>query len=149
DKRYIRKDGSLIFVCVSSAPIRNKSGEIVSLVTAIQDITDRNTNRELMRKSLHKYQTLVDSIDGIVWEATPDFSFVFVSKQAERILGYPVEQWKSTPTFWVDHIHPNDRKWAMEFCQTRTSSLQDHDFEYRMIASDGRIVWLRDLVHVV
>jgi PAS domain-containing protein len=56
---------------------------------------------------------LVNSVEGIVWEAdTATFSFSFVSEQAERILGYLVEQWIREPTFWRDHLHPEDRDWA-------------------------------------
>jgi PAS domain S-box-containing protein len=74
---------------------------------------------------------------------------LFISKQAERVLGYPVERWLSEPTFWKDHVHPEDQEWALQFCQTATAEKRDHDFEYRMIAADGRVVLLRDLVTVV
>ncbi|MGH9971416.1 MAG: PAS domain-containing protein [Pyrinomonadaceae bacterium] len=64
-----------------------------------------------------QYESLVQSIDGIVWEADArTFRFSFVSKQAERILGYPVEQWLKEPNFWADHLHPQDRSWAVDFC---------------------------------
>jgi len=56
---------------------------------------------------------LVNSVEGIVWEDdTATFSFSFVSEQAERILGYLVEQWTREPIFWRDHLHPEDRDWA-------------------------------------
>jgi PAS domain S-box-containing protein len=74
---------------------------------------------------------------------------LFISKQAERVLGYPVERWLSEPTFWRDHLHPEDREWALQFCQTATAEKRDHEFEYRIIAADGRVVWLHDLVTVV
>jgi PAS domain S-box-containing protein len=79
----------------------------------------------------------------------PSFQFLFISKQAERVLGYPVERWLSEPTFWRDHLHPEDREWALQFCQTATAEKRDHEFEYRIIAADGRVVWLHDLVTVV
>jgi C4-dicarboxylate-specific signal transduction histidine kinase len=60
-----------------------------------------------------------------------------------------VERWLSEPTFWKDHVHPEDREWALQFCQTATAGKRDHEFEYRMIAADGSVVWLRDLVTVV
>src|ERR1700694_1839596 len=41
-----------------------------------------------------RFRDLVNSVEGIVWEADgPTLQFSFVSKQAERILGYPVERW--------------------------------------------------------
>jgi len=33
-----------------------------------------------------------------------------VSEQAERILGYPTARWLREPTFWRDHVHPDDRE---------------------------------------
>jgi len=149
DKRYVRKDGNFIWVSISAAPFRDVTGRISNIIAAIQDITDRKQSEALIRQSLLNYQELVDSIDGIVWETTPNFQFTFVSKQAERILGYPVEQWKKEPHFWSDHIYPADREWAVQFCNERCVKLENHDFEYRMVASDGRIVWFRDIVHVI
>ncbi len=94
------------------------------------------------------HAALVDNIDGIVWEADPSFRFVFVSKQAERLLGYPVERWLEEPQFWVDHLHPDDRHWAPDFCLSAVQQCLPHEFEYRMLAADGRTVWLRDIVTV-
>ena len=97
-----------------------------------------------------RFSDLVNSIEGIVWEAdATTFQFSFVSNQAERILGYPVERWLSDPTFWSDHLHPEDRGWAVPFREKATSEKRNDDFEYRMIAADGSVVWLRDLMTVV
>src|SRR5436190_17935195 len=75
-----------------------------------------------------RYADLVDSVDGIVWEVDPaTLRFLFVSKQAERILGYPVERWLSDPTFWMDHLHADDRDWAVDFCVTATREHRNHD----------------------
>ncbi|MGC5124389.1 PAS domain-containing protein, partial [Escherichia coli] len=67
---------------------------------------------------------------------------------AERILGFPAERWVSEPGFWASRLHPEDRDYAIAFCQEQTARLVPHTFEYRMIAADGRVVWLRDLVSV-
>ena len=97
-----------------------------------------------------RFTDLVDAVDTIVWEADAEtFAFSFVSRQAERTLGYPSEQWLRAPTFWLDHLHPEDRDWAARACQEATAAKRPHDLEYRMIAADGRVVWLRDLVTVV
>jgi len=105
---------------------------------------------EAARESRKKYEMLINSLDGIVWEADPStFQFTFVSKQAERLLGYPVEQWLNEPAFWKDHLHPDDREQAVSYCIACTAEGRSHEFEYRMIAADGRFVWLRDIVSVI
>jgi PAS domain S-box-containing protein len=114
-----------------------------------QDITERKRAEEALRESQQQYESLVQSVDGIVWEVDAEaFRFTFVSKQAERILGYPVEQWLNEPNFWAAHLHPDDHDWALGFCVDATQRRADHQFEYRMIAADGRMVWLRDFVTV-
>ncbi len=104
------------------------------------------TARLLQRHS----EVLIATVDGIVWEAdATTFAFTFVSAQAERLLGYPVRQWLESPTFWADHIHPDDREWVVKLCATRTAEKRSHASDYRMLAADGRVVWLHDAVAVV
>jgi PAS domain S-box-containing protein len=96
------------------------------------------------------WQTLVDEIDVILWEANPeDFRFLYVSQGAERVLGYPPEEWISSENFWVRFVHPEDRAAAIELCSSETRAGRDHRMEYRAIRRDGSEVTLRDLVHVV
>lgn len=103
-----------------------------------------------LRRTQEQYAHLVASIDGIVWEAeAATWRFTFVSEQAERLLGYPRQRWIEEADFWVSHIHPEDRDWVVGFCERSTQAGENHDFEYRMVAADGRSVWLRDIVSVV
>ena len=102
-----------------------------------------------LRRSEQRYAGLVNSVDGIILEVNEAYRITFVSRQAERILGYPVEQWLDDPMFWVDHLHPDDRQWAPAYCQNMTKQALNHEFEYRMFASDGNIVWIRDSVSVM
>jgi PAS domain S-box-containing protein len=135
---------------VHSLPIRDDDGHISTGMVMTQDITDRKRAEETLARTQHRYKQLVDSIDGIVWEGDAQtFEYYFVSQQAERMLGYPVERWTSEPTFWSDHIHPEDRDWAVNYCALSTNNKKDHVFDYRMIAADGSVVWLRDIVTVV
>ncbi|GAB3549536.1 hypothetical protein GCM10027343_31480 [Noviherbaspirillum agri] len=95
-----------------------------------------------------RFESLVNSIEGIVWESDPvTFCFSFVSAHAERILGYPVEAWYEEG-FWAAHVHPDDRDETARFCSEQIELGANHTSEYRMRAKDGRIVWLRDSVSV-
>jgi two-component system, cell cycle sensor histidine kinase and response regulator CckA len=99
--------------------------------------------------SAERLLRLIDGIGGIVWEADPDtFRLAFVSAQAERILGYPVSDWLEQPDFWTSHTHPDDVERCTAFCRAAARDGLDHAFEHRMLAADGRTVWLRDIVTV-
>ncbi|SHM77692.1 PAS domain S-box-containing protein [Cyclobacterium lianum] len=112
-------------------------------------IDQKEISREL-KNTNRKIEDLVQSIDGIVWEAEVDsLKFSFISQQVENILGYTPGEWMGVADFWQNHIHPDDKKEALDYCENQTRMGYDHSFEYRMIAADGREVWLHDLVKVV
>ena len=114
-----------------------------------KDITTQKKAEQEIMQSQERYHTLMNSVDGIVWEADAQtLAFSFVSEQAERLLGYPVERWINEPDFWAQHIYEDDRTWAVNYCAKSTNEGRSHQFEYRMIAADGRIVWLKDIVAV-
>ncbi|HXG66040.1 MAG TPA: PAS domain S-box protein [Blastocatellia bacterium] len=126
---------------------QNFAGSMADAISLLMEADQRRRAEKELRESQQQYAELVNSIDGIVWEADArTFRFTFVSEQAERLLGYPLRRWYEEPSFWQDHIHPDDRDWATNYCLRATAEKQPHQFDYRMIAADGRTVWLRDLV---
>jgi len=89
-----------------------------------------------------------DAANIIPWEADPQtWQFAYVGSQAERILGYPLDQWYETD-FWTSNIYPEDRQFAINFCATSSKTLSYFEFEYRMVKANGDVIWLRDIVNV-
>jgi PAS domain S-box-containing protein len=92
---------------------------------------------------------LLDDLDAIVWEADPNTAlFSFVSQKAERLLGYPIQRWIDEPDFWVNLIHPQDREWVVATCAAAVQDVRHHMLDYRVVAADGRILWIREILHV-
>jgi PAS domain S-box-containing protein len=96
------------------------------------------------------YSDLVNSLNAIVWRADArTFQTTFVNQEAEKILGYPLHLWQDTPDFWIQHIHTEDRERALAISARAIAEKRNQNFEYRMIASDGSIVWLRNNLTVI
>lgn len=115
-----------------------------------QDITESKNIEKALIESRNQYQALVESVEGVVWEADANtFEFTYISNKIKSILGYTPEQWLSEPNFWVNHIYEEDRDWAVTYCQNQTKKVLNHVFDYRMVKADGSIVWLKDLVSVI
>ena len=101
------------------------------------------------RVTEERYRRLLEATDVLPWEADGEtWQFTYVGPQAPRLFGYPVEQWYQKD-FWIDHIDPRDRAQAIEFCLAHSQGDQQYQFEYRMVAGDGRVVWVHDFVSVV
>lgn len=123
-------------------------GERVALISH-EDLSGLDEATRALSHSRTEFEALVDGVDGIVWEADANTTqFTYVSGRAEALLGYPREAWY-TNGFWQAHIYEPDRDAAITYCSEATRRLENHAFEYRMVARDGRLVWIRDVVTVV
>ncbi|WP_167445740.1 PAS domain S-box protein [Flavobacterium limicola] len=130
--------------------IRGYEKSLGRIIISTEDITDRKYSEKIILNSQKRVESLINTIDGIVWECdSSSFTFNFISQKVENILGYTPEEWLENPTFWQDHIYSEDREWVRNYCMIKTNDNLDHDFEYRMVAKNGSIVWLRDIVNIV
>lgn len=133
-----------------ATPLRDEKGSIEALLGITRDVTERRRAAAALERTQVQYAGLVHSIDGIVWEADAEsLEFTFVSDRAVHILGYPIDSWLTEPCFWTNHIHPEDREHTVRSCLMSTGREEGHVLEYRMVAADGRVVWLRDIVAYV
>ena len=124
-------------------------GNAVGIIGISRDITERKRAEQELKKSEEQFRRLAEGVDFIPWEADFDtWRFTYVGPQVVEILGYPPEDWYRDG-FWVDRIHPEDREWVTAYCATSSASSRGYRFEYRMLDSDGGIVWLDDIVSVV
>lgn len=116
----------------------------------IHDIHERKMVEQELVESHRQFESLVQTVDGIVWEADAEnFKFNFISDQVQHILGYSPEEWLADPGFWQKHIHPDDREQAIGYCHRETRELRNHTFDYRMLRADGTQVWIKDVVSVI
>jgi PAS domain S-box-containing protein len=107
-------------------------------------VTD--TKRSAQPNDVDVYRALVEGIPAIFYIDNPDESSTnfYTSPQAVDLLGYTQQDWGNTPDLWIDTIHPDDVDRVLE--ENRRSNMVGDNFfaEYRMVARDGRTVWIRD-----
>jgi len=104
----------------------------------------------LAKQEAMRYSNLVNTVNGVVWEAdSSSLQFTFVSQQAEALLGFPLDEWTRTADFWLAHLHPDDRYWALLARRPAAGAGDRQHMEYRMIGANGRIVWVSDYISAV
>ena len=114
-----------------------------------KEINERTQAETSLRRSEERFRDLAESTQAIPWEAdAATFQFTFVGRQAADVLGYPVEDWLEED-FWIEHLHLEDRLEAVEYCRQAAARGENYQFNYRMIAPGGGIIWIHDVVHVV
>ena len=102
-----------------------------------------------LAETKERFRRLLESTNAIPWEAdVKTWIFTYVGPQAVELLGYPRELWLEKD-FWVEHIHPEDRAKTIDYCLKSLAQRTNYEFEYRMLAADGRTVWVQDIVNVL
>jgi PAS domain S-box-containing protein len=108
------------------------------------------TARTEAQRSAQDFGDLVDTLDAIVLDADAEtFQVTFVNRRAEAILGYSRQEWYADQSFWVNHVHPDDRDWAVALCTQATADGRDQVMQYRMLTADGRVLWVHDMVRIL
>ncbi|MCB1889608.1 MAG: PAS domain S-box protein [Rhodocyclaceae bacterium] len=149
DFRVVRRGGDTHYLRACARVERDAAGGVKSLSGVCLDMTTLKRSEQILIQERRRYRDLVDSTDGLVWESDArNGQFTYVSRHAERLLGYPIERWYDDD-FWKLHIHPDDRNWVLNDVAAMAERGEGYEFEYRMLASDGHTVWLRDIVTVV
>ena len=128
------------------AAVTSRGDELGGLAESFNEMLSRIESQDAaLSLSQQKMEALIHSIDGIVWERTPDtFRFTFISRQSEDILGYAPQAWLEQPDFWERKLHPQDAAKAIQTSHEMAARGQPYSYEYRMIAADGRTVWIRE-----
>lgn len=110
ETRRRRKDGALIDVSISTAPLRSARGEITSVVALVTDITERKRAEEALRESEDRFRTVAETASDAIIMIDEASKIIFINPAAETIFGYAVEEMRGKPLTmlmpeYLRHIH--------------------------------------------
>ena len=142
-------------------PLKDAAGNLHEVGLIHEDITEfkkieeetSRLNRRIEKQS--KYlQDLVSNVPGVVWEAwgEPDEKnqrIDFVSYYVEQMLGYTVEEWLSTPNFWLTIVHEDDKQKAAADALATFKSGKNGINRFRWVAKNGKIIWVESQSTVI
>ena len=140
------RDGGLRFVEETGQGVYDESGGVVAVEGLIYDVTQRKRIEAAHREAEERYRTLVEQMPAVTYVDPvddPDTS-LYTSPQIERMLGYTPEEWMDGK-LWPKRLHPEDRERVLA-ADERFERGSDgvFDEEYRLLAKDGSVVWVRE-----
>lgn len=149
-RRYTNKKGEIIWANAIVSPLWSEGEPPSNHIIIIEDITRQVAYEEKLIASQKHIEELVNSIEGIVWEVSikDNFANTFVSSKVFDILGYTPEEWSSELGFFIKNLHPDDRGRVIAYLENELFLSKHHEHEYRMIAKDGSVVWIRDTLTI-
>ncbi len=149
EKRYVRKDGSVIWVNLTSTIARGDDGEPLYVLAIVEDIDERKRAEVALHESEERYRSLTEATSSIVWAAAGDGEVVEDLPSWQEFTGQTPGEYGGFG--WLEAIHPEDRE-AVERIKEHASRMETvREVEYRLRHRDGeyrrvltRVVPIRD-----
>jgi PAS domain S-box-containing protein len=88
EKRYRRKDGSIVWVYLNVSVVLDASGAPVHFRTYSRDITERKQREQALRQSEERYRTLAETATDVILTIDQTSTILFVNGAVEKAFGY-------------------------------------------------------------
>jgi PAS domain S-box-containing protein len=141
--RRMRKDGTVVDVDLFAVPVTVED-ELAGHVVVYYDIS-------ALKKAEKRYRDLIEQLPLVTYVDEPAVApSIYISPQIEGLLGYSADEWLGDPELFLKLLHPDDRERVIaDHDRVFAAGDSSWSFEYRLVARDGRTVWLRDDAVVV
>ncbi|MBM3303053.1 MAG: PAS domain S-box protein, partial [Deltaproteobacteria bacterium] len=140
EKRYIRKDGEVVWADVSVSAIRGPDGVYEATIAVISDITRRKRAEEQLAESEERFRLAFENANIGVCMVDAQGRLLRVNDQLCEIWGYNRSELEGMTV--NDITHPEDQELGRRFIERASSGEVERDeFEKRYIHKNGRVVW--------
>jgi PAS domain S-box-containing protein len=149
--RMLRPDGEEVWIRDSSVLVLSDAGNRLAWQGILEDLTKEKHSEQDLRDSEARYRALVERVPAVVYEMGPDDErrTLFVSPHVEEVLGYSRAEWLDQPDIWIELLHGDDREIVLAHHDQHSQTGEPWDLEYRLIANDGRVVWVHDRASLI
>jgi len=136
---FKRKDGKILNVILSSAPLDKKKYS-KGVTFTVLDITQRKQSEEALKESEHLFQTLSQVSPVGIFRTDPDGFTTYVNPRWLELSGISFEE--AIGFGWIKAVYPDDREKLEERWNSDVLSREPSVAEYRFLRPDGSVVWV-------
>jgi len=141
EKRFFRKDGTLIWGRLTVSVSRDELGKIEFTIGMLEDITETKLLQEALEVSERKFRSIVDNAGVGITLVSPDDYILEANQKYQELIGYSLEELRSMTI--ADFTHPEDAEIDRLHTEEIMIGLRDnYQMEKRYITEDGRIIWI-------
>lgn len=135
----VRKDGTVITCSWYNTPVVNARGEVIEVVSIVQDITERVHMSQALAQSEERFRKLVQNSSDTITVVDAAGRLRYVSPSVEHVFGYPPDELADEHT--AIFIHPDDRKRVYDaFAASLDQPGATHPIDLRVRHADGHWV---------
>jgi PAS domain S-box-containing protein len=145
DKRYVRKDGDILWATRTACIIRDKDGNPRDFLVMVEDITERKRAEEAVREGQRKLeaaletnQLIMDNSQDVICTIDESGRFVTMNEASEALWGFLPNELIGRR--YMELVHPGDHAATETAAKDILDTGKVSDFVNRYIRKDGSIV---------
>jgi phosphoserine phosphatase RsbU/P len=140
EKRYIHKDGHVIWSNLTVVALRDEHGRLTQQFSMMEDITERREAEQRLRRSEQRFRRFVENANEILYSLTSAGVLVFVSPIWTAKLGHAVEDVVGHSI--TEYLHPDDVTAFLGFVsRVLEKGRSTTSIEYRARHENGEYRW--------
>jgi PAS domain S-box-containing protein len=139
EKRYVRKDGGMVWVNTTVSLVRASAGRSRSMLTIVTDISDRKRAEEHLQQSHDRYRFLADAMPHMVFTATPGGQADYHNRSWLAYTGQSFEA--ALGQGWATAVHPDDVDRYLAGWAAGVSAGVPYQMDARFRRADGEYRW--------
>ena len=139
-KRYLHKNGSIVWVDLGSTLRRDQNGQPLYLISSFNDITERKHAEDELSAAKQELERFFELVPDLVAIASTDGYFKKVNQAWESTLGFTIAELLSQP--FANFIHPDDIEPTNREVARQIGGNATINFENRYHTKDGAYKWL-------
>ncbi len=139
EKRYIRKDGSIVWVNSSISLAVDSSGKPIGIVGITEDVDERRKAEAALRESEARFRFIAESMPPKVFTADLAGMLTYLSPQWNVYTGLDFKDMSISE--WGQIVHPDDRVSNMKAWEQAVRTGEPFYFEHRLRRADGVYRW--------
>jgi len=141
DFRFIRPDGSIVWVLSQATVVKDSDGKIIEWIGTITDITERKHAEEEIKKAELHFQALIEKAPDGIALIDIEGKLKYISPAASKMFGYNLPDVVSNNP--VEFIHPDDLQMVVsELDKIYRNPSYVPTLEYRFIDQLGQWHWV-------
>ena len=148
DKRYIRKDGSTVWIRLTASLMRDGTGRPAHFISIIEDIDAPKRMQELLLHSEERFRSIFEYAPTGIAITDRQGRFVQCNPAYSAMLGFSQEEFARLK--FAELIHPDDRQGNLERVRDLLDGKISHfQIENRYLKKDGEEVWVHKFVSLL
>jgi PAS domain S-box-containing protein len=139
EKRFITKNGKIIWVEIISSLIKNINNEPPYLLSLVENITDKRMAEDALKQNEERFRNLAENSQDIIYRFNVQSNkFEYISPAVAKITGYSAKEFYKNPSLYLQFMVPEDKN----FFNKIDLRIIKNPVTLKFFKKNGDLIWL-------